>query len=643
MCANSFNGIPSIKYAQFQDIEEALVYDAVLNDLDNTEYLILLRSIRDCLNEYKSFACSAEWKSAIQNAKNYNLISSNTFAIRGTLRDSYPRAFDVAKAARGLENLGCKIELEQCSLSIKEGMDEVVETLENCISDIGGISVIRLLFNHMTGEGRYFRKLNRFLVLPSLNFDPRQAKPMIPFGYLLNLSAKYPYENLKHKNNPREVQKKLDYIISVSTLLSTVLDVRAYSTFENFFQSSDTLPAYIRNIALYDATFAFPSADITEIPHQIQELFSWITPLDFENQFSFSIADYIFVVETIIDIGKERVGPIEIYLSALEKRLTTLSTERIKEILKQMSHEDRVNENYRFVTDYVNCDFGFKPLIKISDTKYFLLDKSWSATAFYELIAAQARLIDQENVESKIGECLETFVQNAFHDKGIIIHSGNYVGANKGKGECDVLIESTEAIVLIEIKKKVLTRKAKAGFDTGIIIDLTSSLLDAQLQAGRTELILRNQGFIELKSKNGDVSKIELNDRKIERVTLTHLDFGSFQDRNVINNILSVLVNTNVEPLDKEDEILKSKFEIIRKKSDAWRHQADELSKVDEGFDHFPFFNCWFLSLSQMLLVLKHSTDNESFYTTLKKSKHVTLGSSNFYYEFLVNKGLKVG
>lgn len=638
-------GMKELSYQQFSDIEDALVYDAVLNETDNSIYLLIIRTIRDHQKSYKAFDYPTDWAIAIENAKNYNLFSPSIYSEHGNLRDAYPRAFDVGTAAKELRDLGCRVELEDTTLEVKEGMEKLAADLETVVSELGGIMVIKSLIKTLERDHCYFEKLNRFLIISQISFDPRTTQPMIPYGYLLNLAIKYPYENpaFIQSGKRQEAIDKLKYLAFVSTLFSTVLDIRPYGIWERFFQSGETLPKFVSEIAMFDAAISFPSTDINEVPSQLEGFFSWIDSALFESQFNFCVADFINVAKAIIAISKDQNGPVVIYQSSVQKLNKTIQEEKIHTVLLSMSHIKKVNENFKFLTDYTECDFGFKPLIKVTDTKYLLADRSWCAGAFYEVMADLARRFDKKKGEGNIGIAIEKFTNAILKEKGIRLYSGNYAGINKGQGECDVLIESQKAIMLMEIKKKVLTRKSKSGVDTGIIVDLAGSLLDAQLQAGRTELILRRQGYIELEDGSGNIYRIELKGRNVERIAMTHLDFGSFQDRNIINNILSIMVNTRVELIDKTNTELFKKFETIKVKSDEWAMQAEELKKNDPDFDHYPFFNCWFLSLSQLTLILQQATDNDSFYERLRKVKHVTLSSSNFYYEFYMHSGMAAG
>ncbi|PZQ98446.1 MAG: hypothetical protein DI539_29385, partial [Flavobacterium psychrophilum] len=297
-------GTPELLYQQFLDIEDALVYDAVLNETDNSVYLLIIRTIEDHQKSYKTFSCHGDWSIAIENAKNYNLFSPSIYAEHGSLRDAYPRAFDVATAARKLRDLGCRVELEDTILNVKEGIEKLSADLETTISELGGIMVMKFLIMALELDQYYYEKLNRFLIFSRISFDPTATQPMIPYGYLLNLAVKYPYETPEFvkKQKQKEVIEKLQHIASVAALFATVLDIWPYDIWERLFQSGETLPTYVSEIALFDAAISFPSTDINEVPAQLEGFFSWMDNSLFETQFNFSLGDYINVTKAIIDI-----------------------------------------------------------------------------------------------------------------------------------------------------------------------------------------------------------------------------------------------------------------------------------------------------------------------------------------------------
>jgi hypothetical protein len=531
--------------------------------------------------------------------------------------------------------LGCTVIIKDTDLEFPSGLNQVVEGIEDCIVAFGPVEFIRTVTGHMIANNMYIPEYKRYLVRNEISFLSFQAMPMVPFGFLLNLAVKH-IGKPEAKLTRSKSDALLEEINYKSKLLGTIADARAYGIWELHFQNEDTLLNTIRSIGLYDAIFSFPSADIGDIIAYMEHLFYWQDNAVFRARYGFG-KDEILQITRAVDLIAPDNGPCIIYVSAIRKIVNHIDTEVITNILTELSHQQgTINPNYVLTEHYDQINFGQRPLIQLGHTKFLLCDKSWCATAFYEALAAMIRTFDSNKNESniQIGYALEEFVRSRFREKGITYHHGNYADPGAAKGEADGIIETEKAIVLLEIKKKVLTRRSKAGSTVSLVIDLAGSLLEAQVQAGRTEILLREQGYITLESQT-ILSKILFNGREIERVTLSQWDFGSFQDRGIVNNFLTILANHEYTLLKEDNESDVAAFKKMQKLRKEHETQAVKLHKLDPRFDHYPFFSTWFLSVPQILTILKYANNNEEFYKVLSSTKGVTMSSMNFYFEFL--------
>jgi len=622
-----------------QSLEDLLVYDCVLYNNDNTEFLNVVSKLKKANKLSKPFEDKKSWITAIRCAKDmiyldYEVLNMNDpdeaeLPMLKKLREDFPRQFDIAQASVGLRELGCEVSLNDNSI-LYTGLGRIEANLEGAIRDMGGINLMRFIFTLLVEKHQYCYEFNRFVIARNMGVVPYHVEPLVPFGYLLNLAVKYPYETkvLKTQRN------KIDQLINTATYLSTIQNIQSYSKFDNIFSEAKNFPSYIRNLALFDTVFTFPSTDLNDVIEINRNLFKWVNQSVFAIQYGFTIDNIHEVTECIKNISSQ-IGPDFIYLSKIKKKLS-LSEETILLILSCLSHSpEATNSQFKEMSEYRFIDFGFKPLIKISDTKYLLCDKSWCAIGFYEAIATLVREQVPANNQSnnQIGLAIEKFVYKKLTEKGISFFNGNYVDGINPAGEVDVLIESSDCIDLIEIKKKPLTRLSRSGNDINLIVDLAQSLFDAQIQAGRTEILLRKNGRISLED-DGNEKTIQLKNKRIERIALTQWDFGSFQDRMVINKILTILDSSEIKLIDDNSPDANS-ITKIREKQLKWKAQAEELSTIDSSFDEFPYFNCWFLSLPQLLLILRYSKDNESFHKAVSSTKHVTVSANNFYIDFL--------
>lgn len=222
---------------------------------------------------------------------------------------------------------------------------------------------------------------------------------------------------------------------------------------------------------------------------------------------------------------------------------------------------------------------------------------------------------------------MERFVAQEFTKRQIPILSGEY-DHNEEHGECDLIVEVPNMVIFLELKKKALTRQARAGNDVNLLLDIAGSLLDAQAQAGWHEVRLTQRGEINL-FYNGTESTIKLDGRKIEKIAVSMLDYGSFQDRIILKRFLEATLNRNFHP---RDESLSTKFNKI---NNSLREITEQVILKYPGQKQVeqPFFNCWFISIPQLLVLMDGVTDASSFRDALGICRNVTMGVCDFYYE----------
>ncbi len=182
--------------------------------------------------------------------------------------------------------------------------------------------------------------------------------------------------------------------------------------------------------------------------------------------------------------------------------------------------------------------------------------------------------------------------------------------------------------MFLEIKKKPLTRRAQAGSDAHVLLDLANSLLLAQVQAGWHEVRLRRKDFIDL-TENGVTRRLELEGRQIERIAISLMQFGSFQDRIFLKQFLEGTLHAD---FSVSDASLKKDFDKLNALLAEVRQQVNALHTDDKELDR-PFFHCWFLSLPQLLVLLDGVQGEEAFKNALWKTRHIATGSSDFYYD----------
>lgn len=161
-----------------------------------------------------------------------------------------------------------------------------------------------------------------------------------------------------------------------------------------------------------------------------------------------------------------------------------------------------------------------------------------------------------------------------------------------------------------------------------MLVDVAESVFAAQVQAARHELVLYRDEKPVL-DEGGTVRTVLRGDRAVERIALTHLDHGSLQDRQVLSSIFDNIVDTTIRSSNPEAQLQLKALERRGQQLGDLNRQL--LQYRDMGPN--PFYNCWFLSLGQLLVLLDHVQSPADLWTELQRTRGMSFGSLDFYFE----------
>jgi hypothetical protein len=80
------------------------------------------------------------------------------------------------------------------------------------------------------------------------------------------------------------------------------------------------------------------------------------------------------------------------------------------------------------------------------------------------------------------------------------------------------------------------------------------------------------------------------------------------------------------------DQKQKKAEEALNSSLNELRTQVTSLSNMKDS--RRAFFDCWFVSIPQILLLLESAQTNSDFINALTRMKFVTFGTLDFYYEY---------
>lgn len=598
--------------------KDHLLLDYFFNGTPLKSYLNTLEVIDKVArlnNLITSFEDEEKWKNAISTSLDYNLIIKRVKNHR-ELKQEYLRHYNVSKSARYFQNEGFDILLKDGKFLVPiNGLMKVCEDIEIRMKLIGGEKFTEMLFSSFYQNRLYNEKLERFFLNRKLGYN--RENPLSPFGYLLNLGAKYTFFNVTI-DNPRLINYIFHSIIEKAEYLVAIYNIQPYNSDQDW--NVDNITDSIREIALFGSVFSINQLKPSHVSRILKGLFSWVDPEEMELTFGGELNQIVHLINKILSLSNN-IKPLTFKIEDLG--IKNADNNSLK-MLDAISIPGRlVNKNFHLPDD--KPSFIFKPPIIKNGDEYVLLNSSWRSPNFYESMMSKLRE-KHKNLDDKIGLIFEDYVKQELSKKGITCLSGKYK-AGKKEPQCDIVIEDENNIVFIEIKKKALTSASRAGDDIKLIIDLSKSILDAHLQTGNHELFLKKNEYIEFENKK----KLYLKGRFVIRVALTLLDFGSFQDRVILSELFKILSNSNLQVKNAE---YKSQIKKISGKMSKFREQCINLTGDDGFYMQMAFFNCFFLSLPQLIMLIDDSTDNESFIQNLKGTMGITNGSYDYYYEY---------
>lgn len=600
-----------------------VIHDHVLRDEPLEPYIPILRRIQDALRTCDKIVTPAadDWVTASQLAFDLCLISP--WGDNEATERLYACDLATARAVVKLRSRGFNVDLDKGQVKWEKSEAQRVGSHLASLSDrLSGRAVAENIFHLL--EPLYDDSQERYQLVRRVNPLGTDVEPQIPFGYLLNLSGRSAF--LSPEGDTKGLWAEL---VELSTSYAAIQHVQPFNTFQLMFNNHSTIVAFLRELVFFDSLFTIPQIrplDSIRIVYGVLQFLDWGK----EREGGWTLSEAVELAETMLSQARHIRGPQYFTESYLASLCQSIAATRVSTILNRIfSHQPPgANQDYELPTHSPGPNLLYRPLLSDAKGNYCILDASIAGIGVLESILTELRP-EEPKLDDRLGLAIETFLEQQLSTHGVKTSRGSYVSGRQD-GECDLVVETSDAILIFEIKKKPLTRKAQAGLDTAVLLDLSASMLDAQLQAGWHEIRLRRGEALTLLTDDGKRHSIALKGREIERIAVSFLDFGSLQDRLVLRQFLEVSLGAEYSPSDLK---LKKKFDQLSDKLRKLREQQKELVTLDGRRKSNPFFNCWFLSVPQLMILLDEVTDNESFKSALWAVRHISTGSLNFYFE----------
>lgn len=629
-----------MEFAALPELRDALFYDDALRNTHHNDLYIdavteLIYICREKVAKITPFTEFEKWIQALGLVQ-YLLKLQHTDHDYDFL---FAKQKDRISAIRRLQKHGIRVSIERNKLKL-EKLHLIYSKIHTIIEGIGGARTAELLLSRL----HFNQKHKRFDMPRNSDLLGMQTpSPEPPIAYLLNLA----FNKLSFKGN-----KNKDHDINHAILLATDLCIadyaaQSYTIWEDVFYKNMRLGEYLQKSIIWDTLYNIPQSSPTFILQLMTHLIQSAESVSYKMSDDYMLAEYLRLMGYLITnvalsnrFARVHINDIPVSLGISKEALTAIFID---------ISANPINAGYYSPLDYTKIKAFFTSAFRISPNEILLYPASIGALGWYEVFATQLRKHNKES-DDFIGLRLESFLKNELSKKGISSIAGKYNVDNE-EGECDVVVQNDKTLVLMELKKKALTRVAKEGHLFQIILDIAEALFAPLEQSLRTEAFLVKYNHIDL-DNDGTPECLSWDDRHIERLAVSLNEFGVLHERFMVMNIMKIFMRHEFI-VDKDDiadfnqNAQKTKqairgFKKLKDYQDAVnRYIGIILEKGNEKNAHDILFNSWFFTLEQLCYILSLSDGLDDFLKKLNKTKYIIHSTKDFWAEIDFKLGMQ--
>ena len=611
-----------ILYKDFQRLGKGLQREQLLDGVDNQCYIDIVEIVHNHLGwnqkDIKGFSDTC-WKDVIAACSEEMPLPQTDWL------KEYDKEYRLVAAAKRLRESGLQIKIENCDY-VTENDDIVFDALTKWIREAGGRRFLKMLLSQM----EYLEPEGIFLIDMNGNTpNPKDVIIVKPYNYLVNLAL----ANIKaYGGSNREATQAFGKAISLATDYCFLkYPVQNFGNlWGDLFHRDRDMVEFFRDLVYKESIFGLTQHSVWFTKMFCERVLMYMRDTGRVLESGYTFDEYERLMNDVLSAA-DTLKCVELKKDKLNK----LGIKAIGQLIDDVSASDDVlNKGFRTPLDEEKENAFNKPLIKANGKIYALpvTIGSWGwFEALMTVVRNQEKEDNQKDIDKEVGKLIENYIKEKLDEKGITHCSGTYLPPEKG--EADLVVEATKGIMLFEMKKKSLTRKAKSGNEFKIVVDLLGSLIDSQAQCFRTSHLMIKDGYVDLDDGNGNVTRVEKQGRTAECISICLGAFGPLQDRMLIQSIMDEMCNNPLtaeyEGTDKQTIKDVKKF---NKDIQKWiPFLNEERNNGDSKTNHF--FNSWFLDFEQLMLIVKESNSNDELQARLIETKYVTTGSYNFYRE----------
>ncbi|WP_018609679.1 hypothetical protein [Uliginosibacterium gangwonense] len=560
----------------------------------------------------RTFDHESEWREAMLIGRAFTVLKRHPF--------SNARTKAVADAATRIKQLGYPFSIRSGRYQIRsESIENIVGEIWRCLHRLGCINALSNIMRVALESQVYAYEQILFGRKYAGGYGDRL--PGVPIGLLYNIAVKLPALG----SNERNARSFWDKAICMARDLVAMLDLEPYSQFAFLGLDAQALEDGLRRVAHYDHCFALRQWHLSFTLQFLAVFFGESFDADMKQRLGWNVADAIQLAQVLK--AHARPGTQVVPNSRLLE--TGFGPGVFKSMLPFFAHrEGEANKNYRSPFGAAGPDVIFKPLILLKGNSVVLPAASVLGPAMFEATFAAWRTnrTDKE-IDSLKGDGTERLTKYLFAKHGLqpCFENAKYDLGEQGAGECDLVFEDEENIILVECKAKALTRGAMTGIQGDALLDFAGGLFASQAQALRHERILRSEEAIHFR----DGTRLELRDRHITRLTVTLLDHGALQDRWMLRSVYNALLSAEVtcDPCYTKKKQVKEFNEKLR----MFQEETRLLEAAGQDINAHPL-NAASASVAQLDVILESVQSLSEVRTRL--STRMTFSTFNVLLEY---------
>ena len=535
------------------------------------------------------------------------------------------RELQFANACSRLKNRGVEIDTTTNVIFIsKDDYQRISEKIDSLCGKIGGENLLRYTFKIL--RENYDPSLGRFHIYRILTSSNEAINAAIPWGWILSLG-------IKHLNKKGSGCTLLEYknLIDFLTDLIAIFEIQPVSVWESVFVEKSNFLEFLQECVQFDNLISFTQFQQELGLEIIKSLTDHVCSIN-KTSYGENIKDIVKVGMAIIKSSQPTT--ISFFSPDLLVQKIKLSQRKVFNIINKVFLLKENNQTLRFPPSSEDIDHTLTP-IYFHKNNFMVMPTSITTLSTINAILTQISKpngkFSNEN-DSTLGLELEKLLRKKFTEKGISVYHGDYISNDRSvTGDSDLIISSSDTIFIFEIKKKSLTRKAMSGMGFQLISDLAESVVRSQMQAAKIEYVLLSDKKITLTTPDSN-QVIKLDNKKIEKVSVSLYDFGSLQDFITLKTILDIFFSIDIIAINKDNNHFLEHWNEYIKKTAFFLSHSKKLRVTNTP----SFFNSKFMSIPQIFTMLSNCKDIDDFSKQFSAHNSMTFSTRDFYKEHAI-------